>query len=466
MPTGVGLCRVDFTVRLLRINRRVRPAVVGGGLVAVCAVVAATVAALTGGQGPSAGAMAGPGQAAASSTATATARATGTASSTATATARATGTASSTATATARATGTASSTATATARATGTATASSAATARATGSTAAARGRATLTGASTPRLIVPDVIASVPGGVTRVDLRRLRALTGVRAVLPIDGAKIAVNGAQLTVLAADASALRPWTPPATAGDPQVWSDFAAGDLITTVAAGRTAGIVSGSWYPVTASSKTRLTVGAQARLGIAGVDGIVDRGRGGQLGLARNIAVLVNAPATGPLTLVSQVRRALGGHATVIRLVPAKVSTSLPVDSAPSAGRPTGYLDLFKDSAASYCPGLSWTVLAAIGQIESADGQNMGPSTAGALGPMQFLPSTWQIWGTDGFGDTGRPNIMNPFDAVPSAARLLCADGGATGGPGLRNAVFDYNHATWYVNEVLTLAAEYASEFS
>ena len=104
-------------------------------------------------------------------------------------------------------------------------------------------------------------------------------------------------------------------------------------------------------------------------------------------------------------------------------------------------------------------------MLAAIGQIESADGQNMGPSTAGALGPMQFLPSTWATWGIDGFGDTGAPNILNPFDAVPSAARLLCADGATTGEAGLRAAIFDYNHADWYVDEVLTLAAEYAREY-
>ena len=97
-------------------------------------------------------------------------------------------------------------------------------------------------------------------------------------------------------------------------------------------------------------------------------------------------------------------------------------------------------------------------MLAAIGQIESGDGQNMGPSTAGALGPMQFLPSTWKVWGIDGFGETGPPDVMNPFDAVPSAARLLCADGAATGGQGLRQAIFDYNHANWYVDEVLTLA--------
>ena len=54
---------------------------------------------------------------------------------------------------------------------------------------------------------------------------------------------------------------------------------------------------------------------------------------------------------------------------------------------------------------------------------------------------------------------------MNPFDAVPSAARMLCADGAAQGGQALRQAIFDYNHADWYVNEVLALAGEYAREY-
>ena len=105
------------------------------------------------------------------------------------------------------------------------------------------------------------------------------------------------------------------------------------------------------------------------------------------------------------------------------------------------------------------------TVLAAIGQIESADGTNEGPSTAGAMGPMQFLPSTWALWGIDGFGETGPPNILDPYDAVPAAARLLCADGAAAGGSSLYHAIFDYNHADWYVNEVLGLAAEYAADY-
>ena len=324
---------------------------------------------------------------------------------------------------------------------------------------------ASAAGSAVPRLIVPDVIAAVPGGVTRADLTRIRKLSQVRSVLPIAGARITVNGKPFTVLGAPAAALRPWTPPATAASPQVWSRFAAGDLITTGPAARSLRLVSGGRYPVAAAVRTSITFGGQALLGIAGVDGIVNESRAAQLGLAGNVAVLINAPAADMTALVTRVKAALGASSQVIRLAPVDVSTSLPVDTRPPKGRPASYLALFQESAAQYCPGLSWTVLAAIGQIESADGTNVGPSTAGARGPMQFLPSTWRIWGIDGFGDTGPPNVMNPFDAVPSAARMLCADGAAAGGQALRRAIFDYNHATWYVDEVLTLAGEYAREF-
>jgi hypothetical protein len=326
-------------------------------------------------------------------------------------------------------------------------------------------GASSLVGATPTRLVVPDVIASVAGGVSAADLARLRKLGGVRAVLAVDGARITVNGTALTVLAAPAAALRPWTPPDTAASTPTWSAFQAGELITTASAAKKAGLAVGGSYPAVAAVSARITDGGTAQLGVSGVDGVVSQAEGARLGLVKNVAVLVNAPAADVTALVSQVQAALGSGARVIRLVPVTVSTRLPVDTTVPAGRPASYLQLFKASAAKYCPGLSWTVLAAIGQIESGDGQNAGPSSAGALGPMQFLPSTWQAWGIDGFGDVGPPDIMNPFDAVPSAARMLCADGAAADGQGLRQAIFDYNHAGWYVDEVLTLAAEYAAEY-
>jgi murein DD-endopeptidase MepM/ murein hydrolase activator NlpD len=107
--------------------------------------------------------------------------------------------------------------------------------------------------------------------------------------------------------------------------------------------------------------------------------------------------------------------------------------------------------------AAGEAYGVPWSVLAAINKIESNFGQNMGPSSAGAVGWMQFMPATWQGYGTDGDGD-GIANPWDPEDGIYSAARYLAASGAATH---LRKAIFSYNHADWYVNDVLDVAAVY-----
>lgn len=109
-------------------------------------------------------------------------------------------------------------------------------------------------------------------------------------------------------------------------------------------------------------------------------------------------------------------------------------------------------LDLWQQAGAAY--GVSWEVLAAINKIESNFGRNMGPSSAGALGWMQFMPSTWERWGLDGDGD-GIANPWSPEDAIPAAARYLAASGGQAD---ISQAIFSYNHAQWYVDEVQQLA--------
>ena len=330
---------------------------------------------------------------------------------------------------------------------------------------ASRRGSAPTTASMPRQLIVPDLIAALPGGVTKAQLSRIRALSGVRAVLPIDGGEIRINGKPAEVLGAAAGAFRSWTPPETASNQAVWTDFSRGDLVTSPAAARSFGLSRGHAYPVAAAVQARVAFGTSALLGVPGVDAVVDSQRAAQLGLAKNVAVLINAPGAQLTALTSQVRSVLGGRGQVVRLVPVVVTTNLPVQTQVPTGVPTSYMTLYQESAAQYCPKLSWTVLAAIGEIESGNGANDGPSSAGALGPMQFLPSTWATWGIDAFGQTGPPNIMNPLDAVPSAARMLCADGAGGGGASLSQAIFDYNHATWYVNEVLALAEEYAHEY-
>jgi murein DD-endopeptidase MepM/ murein hydrolase activator NlpD len=114
-------------------------------------------------------------------------------------------------------------------------------------------------------------------------------------------------------------------------------------------------------------------------------------------------------------------------------------------------------LDLWQKAGAAY--GVPWNVLAAINKIESNFGRNMGPSSAGAIGWMQFMPSTWLRWGTDADGN-GLADPWNPVDAVYSAARYLAASGAASD---IRQAVFSYNHAWWYVNDVIQLAQLYGS---
>jgi len=109
--------------------------------------------------------------------------------------------------------------------------------------------------------------------------------------------------------------------------------------------------------------------------------------------------------------------------------------------------------------AAGQAYGVPWSVLAAINKVESNFGENMGPSSAGAIGWMQFMPDTWARWGVDANGD-GAADPWNAQDAIYSAARYLAASGAATD---IASAVFSYNHAQWYVDEVLQLAQQYAN---
>jgi murein DD-endopeptidase MepM/ murein hydrolase activator NlpD len=112
---------------------------------------------------------------------------------------------------------------------------------------------------------------------------------------------------------------------------------------------------------------------------------------------------------------------------------------------------------LWRRGGAAY--GIPWQVLAAINKIESNFGRNMGPSSAGAVGWMQFMPDTWLRWGMDANGDR-IANPWDPEDAVYAAARYLAAAGARDD---LRRGVFAYNHANWYVDDVLELAATFGA---
>lgn len=91
---------------------------------------------------------------------------------------------------------------------------------------------------------------------------------------------------------------------------------------------------------------------------------------------------------------------------------------------------------------------VDWEILAALNFVESKFGRFMGPSSAGAMGPMQFIPSTWDFYGNGG-------NILDPRDAIPAAARYLSASGAPED---MRAALFAYNRSYAYVDAILAYA--------
>jgi hypothetical protein len=101
--------------------------------------------------------------------------------------------------------------------------------------------------------------------------------------------------------------------------------------------------------------------------------------------------------------------------------------------------------------------GIPWEVLASINKIETAFGTNLNVSSAGAVGWMQFLPSSWETYGLDANGD-GRKDPYNPVDAICAAAHYLKVAGGTHD---LYDAILAYNHADWYAQEVLLYARAY-----
>lgn len=171
--------------------------------------------------------------------------------------------------------------------------------------------------------------------------------------------------------------------------------------------------------------------------------------------LAAGVLVVAFGTALVGLAVVAAAVAFLGG------------TVSEPSASADATAKiPPAFLALYQD-ASTTCEGLPWTVLAAIGTVESDNGQSdlpgvqSGANAAGAEGPMQFLPATFAEYAEPvPTGGADPPTPYDPTDAVYAAARLLCANG-AAGGVDIAGAIFAYNHSTSYVQQVLMLAQSY-----
>jgi len=159
-----------------------------------------------------------------------------------------------------------------------------------------------------------------------------------------------------------------------------------------------------------------------------------------------------NAPAPD-----QPVERTPGGAPTA-----ANPTVSFATPGPAQVGVPNFFIDKFRIppfllpiyQAAGIQYNIPWQILAAINEIETDYGRNLSVSTAGALGWMQFMPSSWRTYGVDANND-GRKDPYNPVDAIFAAARYLKA---ADGDKDIRKAIFAYNHATWYVDSVMLRA--------
>jgi murein DD-endopeptidase MepM/ murein hydrolase activator NlpD len=145
--------------------------------------------------------------------------------------------------------------------------------------------------------------------------------------------------------------------------------------------------------------------------------------------------------------------------AQATRPAPILTIPAIPTGSCGSSGVPPILVPIYQRAAAAYNLGPQGApVLAGINEVETAFGANLNVSSAGAVGWMQFMPSTWETYGVDANGD-GVADPYNPEDAIFAAARYLSAAGMPADTYG---AIYAYNHADWYVTEVLDNAACYA----
>jgi hypothetical protein len=307
----------------------------------------------------------------------------------------------------------------------------------------------------------PDVAVVLRHAATPRQLARLRHIAGVRRVVTVDRGVVRVAHQKLRVIGVPLEGFRGLTPSFTAHSNPLWKSIARGELTVGFSDSRHLHKNFGKTVLVRGSHQLRtpLRIGAFATIGLPGAQAMIASAAGSTLGLTPGREVLVVAPKLRLDTLRKQVHKTLGHSARIV----ATRATPIDQDVSSRYAReiiPSAYLDLYRRAAVT-CPGLPWTVLAAIGTLETRNGQNVHTSVGGAEGPMQFLPSTWARWGYDANHD-GVANINSPADAVFSAARYLCATGAGRGGSSLNDAIYSYNHAWWYVRDVILLANRFA----
>ncbi len=194
---------------------------------------------------------------------------------------------------------------------------------------------------------------------------------------------------------------------------------------------------------------------------VLGVEGSTGESTGNHL----HFEIHVNGKPVNPVPFMVKHGATLNGSASTTAVsagfaLPSPGSVRKDSLKQQSLPVPATIMDLYVAAGQKY--DVPWPLLAGVGMEETGQGRNNHQSTAGAQGLMQFMPATFARYGVDGNGD-GKIDIHNHADSAYSTAHALSEFGVKDGAAGVRKALLSYNHATWYVNDVLYYAAGYAA---
>jgi hypothetical protein len=174
---------------------------------------------------------------------------------------------------------------------------------------------------------------------------------------------------------------------------------------------------------------------------------------------SRRRQLVVVAPAAGFAMALALLIASMLAIAAVLGGASAGAQCSTPTQQV--SGAPVALRPIFQAASQRYALGPQGpAILAGLTSVESDFGQNMGPSSAGAIGWTQFMPATWARWGVDANHD-GTRSPYQAADAIFSSARYLRA----SGAPGdWYRALFAYNHSDAYVASVLDRARQLTAD--